>query len=261
MKNASYQWVLDERLIEYLCFLSKDKRSFICGQKEATLMRFAFAYFRVSTDGQKETGHGLASQQYDVNALMQLTDIVIVREYFEIESGKKNERPVLLKAIKDCLKAGFILVIAKCDRLTRKALFGARLLNSKLDLIAADKPLATKLDLLDDFIRAEREGIVISKRTSAALQAAKRRGVKLGTACKQLALKNKLLSRAFARKMDPTIQDLIAQGFTTIRALAAELNHRRISPFHGRGYKWHRNTVCNLLHLIKELHFSPQLPS
>lgn len=222
-------------------------------------MEHAVAYFRCSTDRQQSSGLGLDAQHQDVAILLQDSPMAVDREYYESESGKRNDRPILKKAIRYCIKTKAVLIIAKCDRLTRKALFGARLLDSKMKLIAADKPWATKLDLLDEFIRAEREGEVISKRTSAALQAAKRRGVKLGTACQLLALKNKLLSRAFARKMAPIIQDLTAHGFTTIRAIAAELNRRRIRPFHGHGCKWHRSTVCNLLHLIKELHFSPQL--
>ncbi|KAA2241525.1 recombinase family protein [Chitinophaga agrisoli] len=216
-------------------------------------MQQAVTYYRVSTDEQGESGLGVEAQQYDVNALLRVSAIVVVREYFEVESGKKNNRRVLKKAIRHCLKAGLTLIIAKCDRLTRKALFGARLLDSRLNLIAADKPWATKLDLLEDFIRAEREGIAISKRTSAALQAAKRRGVKLGKACKALALKNKLAAIAFARTMNPIIQDLAAHGFRTIRALAAELNRRHIPTYRGHGAKWHRNTVCHLLHRIYEL--------
>jgi len=213
-------------------------------------MEQAVAYYRVSTDEQEVSGLGLEAQQYDVSALLRVSDLVVEREYFEAESGKKNNRAILKKAMRYCKKTGFTLIIAKCDRLTRKALFGARLLDSAIKLIAADKPWATKLDLLEDFIRAEREGEVISKRTSAALQAAKRRGVKLGTACKELALKNKLAAIAFARMMAPIIRDLMAQGFKTIRALAAELNRRHIPTFRGHRAKWHRNTVCHLLHRI-----------
>lgn len=214
-------------------------------------MEQAVTYYRVSTDRQEESGLGTEGQQEDVRVLLRIRPMIIKREYFEAESGKKNNRPILEKAVRYCKKAGCTLIIAKADRLTRKALFGALLLlDTKIKLVAADKPWATKLDLLEDFIDAERENERNSKRTSAALQAARRRGVKLGTACKELALKNKLAAIAFARMMAPIITDLKEHGFKTIRALAAELNRRHIPTFRGHRAKWHRNTVCHLLHRI-----------
>lgn len=216
-------------------------------------MQQAVAYYRVSTDRQETSGLGLEAQQEDVGALLRVSDMIVEREYFEAESGKKNNRPILKKTLRYCKKTGATLIIAKIDRLARKALFVARLIESKVKIIAADKPLATPLDLLEDAIRAEREGEAISKRTSAALQAAKRRGVKLGTACKELALKNKQAAIAFARTMSPVIQNLKEHGFKTIRAVAAELNRRHIPTFRGHRAKWHRNTVCLLLHRINEM--------
>lgn len=248
-------------------------------------MRKAVAYYRESTQRQEESGLGTAAQHSDVDDLQHKSDLVVVREYYETESAKKNNRPVLLKAIKYCIKTGMTLIIAKCDRLTRKALFGARILDSKLNLIAADRPTATKLDLLQEFIYAEREGITISKRTSAALQAAKRRGIQLGTACKELALKNKQAAEAYALKMFPIIQELRSHGFTTINALVTELNRLHIPPPSSNrvkkgGYalifdehstkwrrieilekskaKWHRTSVWSLEHRIANLNLSLQ---
>ncbi|ASZ11178.1 recombinase family protein [Chitinophaga pendula] len=264
----------------------QNKSWFTHGKEAAThAMRQAVAYYRESTQRQEESGLGTAAQHSDVDDLQRTSGLFVVREYYETESAKKNNRPVLLKAIKYCIKTGMTLIIAKCDRLTRKALFGARILDSKLNLIAADRPTATKLDLLQEFIYAEREGITISKRTSAALQAAKRHGVKLGTACKELARKNKQAAETYARKMSPIIQDLRGHGFTTINALVTELNRLRIPPPSSirakrGGYalilddhsekwrrveiveknkaKWHRTSVWTLEHRIDALNLSPQ---
>jgi Resolvase, N terminal domain len=46
----------------------------------------------------------------------------LVDEFTEIESGKRNDRPELQKAIAACKKQKARLVIAKLDRLSRKSL-------------------------------------------------------------------------------------------------------------------------------------------
>ncbi|ACU63748.1 resolvase domain protein [Chitinophaga pinensis DSM 2588] len=203
----------------------------------------------------------MQAQQGDVCLLRRVIDFFVAREFFEVDSGKNDKRPILKSALRYCKKIGAILIIAKIDRLARHAFFVARLLESPVKIIAADKPNATKLQLLEDAIEAEKEGDIISKRTSSAMQAAKRRGIRFGVACKDLAQKNKQAADDFAKKMIPIIEELIAQGFKTIRALAAELNRRHIHTFRRHRAKWHRNTVYNLLNRIKELSINDDTPS
>ena len=67
---------------------------------------------------------------------------------------------------------------------------------------------------------AQKERSLIAARTSEALQAAKRRGVKLGRAGKQRAKENKAAADAQAKTLGPTIRELRAAGITSVRAIA-----------------------------------------
>jgi DNA invertase Pin-like site-specific DNA recombinase len=115
-----------------------------------------------------------------VNAFLLSKGWQLVREYTEVESGKRNQRPALHEALEACRKEKATLVIAKLDRLARNVAFVANLMESKADFVAVDNPYASKLmiHMLAAFAEHEREQI--STRTKEALSAAKRRGVVLG---------------------------------------------------------------------------------
>ena len=91
-----------------------------------------FAYYRVSTQKQGNSGLGLAAQRAAVNSFLQGT--APVGEYVEVESGKKNQRPQLLTAIAATRGAGGVLLIAKLDRLSRNAGFILALRDSGCDM-------------------------------------------------------------------------------------------------------------------------------
>lgn len=205
-------------------------------------MEKAATYYRVSTKKQGKSRLGLEAQKNAVNAL---SDFEILKEFFEIESGKKKQRPILKKALRFCKKTNAILIIANIDRLSRNALVVASILGSNVKFIAADKPLAKPLDHLEDAIKAEREGEAISRRTKDALREAKRRGVVLGKNGKLLAAQNKMKSLLFAQSLQPIIIALKNEGFNTYQALTDEMNRRRI-PTYRRGCKWHKSTVYKI---------------
>ena len=96
--------------------------------------------------------------------------------------GGPHERAFrqLQKALAACRKHKAKLVIAKLDRLSRNLAFIATLMDSNVEFIAADNPHANRLTVHILAAVAEHERAAISERTKAALQAAKRRGVKLG---------------------------------------------------------------------------------
>jgi DNA invertase Pin-like site-specific DNA recombinase len=105
---------------------------------------------------------------------------IIAPEYREIESGKVNNRPELEKAMKRCRLTGTMLLVAKLDRLSRNAAFLMTLKDSGVPFVAADMPDANTLTIGVMASLAQHEREVISKRTKAALEAARARGTKLG---------------------------------------------------------------------------------
>jgi DNA invertase Pin-like site-specific DNA recombinase len=69
----------------------------------------------------------------------------LVDEFTEVESGKRNDRPELEKALGACKKQKAKLVIAKLDRLSRNLAFIATLMDSGVEFVAVDNPHANKL--------------------------------------------------------------------------------------------------------------------
>ena len=92
---------------------------------------------------------------------------------------------------------------------------------------------------------AEEEGRRISQRTTAALQAAKRKGVVLGATGVERAVENKAAADAFARRVRPVLRQLQRDGITTVRGVAAELNRRGVAA--ANGGQWHPTSVARLL--------------
>lgn len=104
----------------------------------------------------------------------------LVGEFTEVESGKRADRPELEKALAACKKQKAKLVIAKLDRLSRNLAFIATLMESGVEFVAVDNPHANKLTVHILAAVAQHEREMISERTKAALQAAKKRGQRLG---------------------------------------------------------------------------------
>jgi len=211
-------------------------------------MKKAIAYYRVSTERQGESGLGLEVQEESVHFYTKARKIKLVKEFTEIESGKKNNRPVLQEALAFCIKNKTLLIIAKLDRLGRNVAFISSLMESDVQFVAVDNPEAIPLILHILAAFAQHERIQISIRTKSALQAAKRRGVELGKNGKILAAKNKKDSIAFAKKMRPTINKIQKNGFWTIREITEELNRLKVPTFRNKGTRWHLSTVHKLLH-------------
>jgi DNA invertase Pin-like site-specific DNA recombinase len=140
------------------------------------------AYYRVSTRQQGESGLGLEGQKAAVEAFAKQTCARILASYREVESGKLAERPELARALAHAKRSKATLVVAKLDRLARNVAFLSALMESRADFIACDNPHANKLTIHILAAVAEDEAERISARTKAALQAAKVRGVALGSA-------------------------------------------------------------------------------
>jgi DNA invertase Pin-like site-specific DNA recombinase len=140
------------------------------------------AYYRVSTKGQERSGLGLEAQRTAVAEYARQTGGAVIAEYTETETGKTSDRPNLAEAIGHSRLSAATLVIAKLDRLARNVHFTSGLMESGVEFVACDNPDANKLTIHLLAAMAEHEATQISNRTKDALQAAKARGVKLGSA-------------------------------------------------------------------------------
>jgi DNA invertase Pin-like site-specific DNA recombinase len=158
-------------------------------------------------------------------------------------------------AIRHAKATGATLIVAKLDRLARNVSFIAALMDSGVDFVDADMPMANRLTVHVRAAVAKHEREQISARTKAALAAAKARGTKLGNPNGARALRGKGNASAVAalrRSADqhaaqvlPIIGELRERGITSLHAIAAELNRREIRT--ARGGHWHPTTVSNLL--------------
>src|SRR5262245_9850761 len=145
------------------------------------MQRF-IAYYRVSTKRQGKSGLGLEAQRDAVQRHVAACGGKLIAEYTEVESGKLKDRPQLAAALSHARGKGATLVIAKLDRLARNVAFTSALMESGADFVCCDVPHANRLTIHILAAVAEDEATRISQRTTAALAAARRRGVKLGTA-------------------------------------------------------------------------------
>ena len=64
--------------------------------------RASFSYYRVSTERQGASGLGLEAQREAVARHVAAAQGVLVDEFQEIESGKKNDRPEIAAALAAC---------------------------------------------------------------------------------------------------------------------------------------------------------------
>ena len=213
----------------------------------ASSVKKAVAYYRVSTKRQGKSGLGLEAQRISVRQFASLRQIKLLYEFVEVEKGKIIERPILKKALDECIQQNATLLIAKVDRLARRVLFISTLMESNVSFIAVDKPYADEYELHMEAANAQRESKLISKRTREALQAAKLRGIKLGTGIRKVHRQQRMAYRKYSIKMKPNIKRLKQKGFTTVRSIVVKLNEKNIKTFRGGTTKWHVSTVHRLL--------------
>lgn len=231
----------------------------------------AVAYYRVSTAGQGASGLGLDAQKLAVETLCKARGWELVAPpYQEVESGKLDDRPELLKALDRAKLTGATLVIAKLDRLSRDAAFLLTLQKSGARFVAADMPDANTLTVGIMALVAQEEREAISRRTREALAAAKARGQRLGNPNGPAAFRRAgkgnhaaiaaVTENANARSesLRRTIAEMKEAGITSLGAIAEALNADRIET--PRGGRWHPSSVRNLLGRL-QAQTSPKNPA
>lgn len=223
------------------------------------------AYYRVSTDRQGRSGLGLEAQRQAVTAFIGKEP---EHSFTEVESGKHNDRPELAKALDLAELTNSTLIVAKLDRLSRNAAFLLRLLESKVKILFADMPQADRMVIGVMAMLAEWEGAQISKRTKAALAAARAKGTQLGgnrvTAAEPdarrggqvleavrakgisaSAAKRSAAARERNAKVRAHIDRAKADGHTSLPRIAAYLNSKGLKT--ARNCRWTPTAVQRVL--------------
>lgn len=218
-------------------------------------MQPAIAYYRVSTERQGKSGLGLEAQEAFVKSFCEREGFELVGAYSEVETGKGcdalDRRPVLSDALRAARKAKCPVIVAKLDRLSRDVHFISGLMAHKVSFIAAELGRDVEPFMLHIYASvAEKERLLISQRTKAALAAKKAQGAKLGnpraaeTVGKAHAA-NRAAADRHAANVLPIVREIQRSGLTTLREIAAALNARGVHT--ARGGDWHSTTVRNLL--------------
>ena len=214
------------------------------------------SYLRVSTDRQGKSGLGLEAQRQSIENHLNGGSWQHLKEFVEVESGKKNDRLQLLAALDACQSTGATLLIAKLDRLARNVAFISNLMESGVEFVACDFPQANRLTIHILAAVAEHEREMISMRTKEALAAAKARGVKLGNpenftdqvarVGRRIGMESRITKAdEFARKRYPYINQLREEGLS-LRAVASRLNREGVLTARGLTGKWTPTAVKNL---------------
>jgi DNA invertase Pin-like site-specific DNA recombinase len=213
------------------------------------------AYCRVSTSRQGRSGLGLEGQQQAIARFAEAEGYTIRREFIEVETGRGSDaldrRPVLAEALAEARRQKCAVVVAKLDRLSRDVAFISGLMAQRVRFVVVELGSGADNFLLHILASvAEREAAQISQRTKAALQAAKARGVRLGSRNIELvrvAAEAAIRAEADRRAQNvrPVIDAIRAAGVVKVREVAAALNARGIPT--PRGGQWHASSVQRIM--------------
>jgi DNA invertase Pin-like site-specific DNA recombinase len=219
-------------------------------------MRRYVIYTRVSTAEQGRSGLGLEAQRRDIDIFLKTFSEIpweIAGEFCDVQSGKNDDRPELIKALQVAKHAGAYLLVSKLDRLSRDVEFIAKTMK-RAKIKVATMPNADPFQMHLFAALAEKERQFIGERTKAALAAAKARGVKLGgyregsldrriAALKQTADDD-------ARRVQGIVQPLRDAG-KSLRQIARELEKQGIRT--SRGGTWTAKQVSLILDRLARL--------
>ena len=138
-------------------------------------MQKIIAYRRVSTHEQGKSGLGMDAQEEAISRYVAQCGGKVLKTYTEVETGKRCDRPELIKAIAHAKRSNAALVMAKLDRLARNAPFLLTLQKSGLPLVFCDLLGANEFTVAVMALVADNEAQLISQRTKNALAVYKKR--------------------------------------------------------------------------------------
>ena len=126
---------------------------------------------------------GLDAQKAEIERFVESHGGVLIKTFIEIESGtsgKLIKRVKIWEAIEECKLNGAILIVAKLDRLARDVEFTSKLMNTGVQFVACDIPMANAFTIHVMAAVAEQEAKRISERTKAALEERRKKGLPMG---------------------------------------------------------------------------------
>jgi len=214
-----------------------------------------FAYMRVSTDQQTESGAGLAAQLDSCRKWAEGQGLSLQSTFCdEGISGSTSieKRPSLMDAI-NCLENGDVIVVAKRDRIGRDPIHvamieasvkrkGARIVSAAGEGTEDNNPSSVFMRrMIDAFAEFERN--IICERTKAAMQAKKSRRERVG----YIPFGYRLSDDGIHIEKDEEEQavltqigELMEEGLSS-RKIAAEMNRR--GAFNRGGAKWNHASI------------------
>jgi DNA invertase Pin-like site-specific DNA recombinase len=206
------------------------------------------AYYRVSTEKQGKSGLGLAAQRSRLDAFVSSNDRIL-REFVDVQSGRKDDRSGLSKALAFAKAKRATLLIARLDRFSRRVSFIARIMDEGISLCCAEMPNATEFQLHIFAALAQEERRLVSERTRGALAEAKKRGQRLGINGNRLALANKEQANDFAKSLQAAVHSIgVEKSYSEI---ARRLNEQGLRTRSGRSF--YAQTVKNVAMRLKNL--------
>ena len=130
---------------------------------------------------QGASGLGLAAQTEIIEHFVKAEKGELIADYHEVYTGKElSGCTELRKAMEQCKNEGATLIIAKTDRF-RNTIEALQIYDEmEGNIYFCDLPHTDKFTLTLFFALAEREALIVSIRTKAALAAKKVQGYKLG---------------------------------------------------------------------------------
>ena len=134
----------------------------------SSIMASFVAYYRVSTERQGKSGLGLAAQKRKIEQFLTPPD-QLIGEFCDIQSGRRDNRVELAKALALAKREAAKLIIARLDRFSRRVSFIANIMEQGISLCCAEMPNASDFQLHIFAALAQEERRLISERTKAAL--------------------------------------------------------------------------------------------
>lgn len=227
------------------------------------LRRNVVGYVRVSTSGQARSGLGLEAQKQAIEDFAEREGLSVQHWFTEAESGSGSDaldkRPQLAAAMRQASKLRAPVLVAKLDRLSRDVHFISGLMEHRVEFIVTELGRQSDPFILHVYAAlAEKERWMISERTKAGLQAAKRRGQRLGMRARSKRDVRKIAAAGAAATSAATLQRLeglrpqiefALKDDATLRDAAEVLNTRGVgSP---RGGRWHAPSLLKAARRLK----------